>query len=119
MLSSKHQEMEVAMSKRLKCPECGTDQSSIRYVQRTTEYHYVDQVSEDDYVELGGIDDYTFWFNCTECDHNFDSDGKSVDLHGLAGDDKVVAEAMAKLTTKEILALGRHFRKGYINSRMF
>lgn len=38
---------------------------------------------------------------------------------GLAGDDKVVAEAMAKLTTKEILALGRHFRKGYINSRMF
>ncbi|RJQ25417.1 hypothetical protein C4565_08330 [Candidatus Parcubacteria bacterium] len=38
---------------------------------------------------------------------------------GLPGDDKVVAEAMAKLTTKEILALGRHFRKGYINSRMF
>lgn len=38
---------------------------------------------------------------------------------GLAGDDKVVAEAMAKLTTKEILALGRHFRKGYIDSKMF
>lgn len=38
---------------------------------------------------------------------------------GLSEEDQVVAGAMAKLTTKEILALSRHFRKGFIDASKF
>lgn len=83
MLSSKHQEEEVAMSKRLKCPECGADQDDIRYVCETTEYHYIDEVSDDGCVELGGIDDAypkdDFSFICMKCDCEFGTDGKPVE----------------------------------------
>lgn len=83
MLSSKHQEEEVAMSKRLKCPECGADQDDIRYVCETTEYHYIDEVLDDGCVELRGIErsepQIDFSFICMKCDCEFGIDGKPVE----------------------------------------